>query len=329
MPFRYSVYGLKLYANHYIPGLFPAVELVANASEVQVYLNSTQTKSKHKIFPQADPWYTSGDRDEHGTPLLLIYRMAGGEFFRFHYVDGVEFLVNRTGSHVEISWPETSTVEDVATYLLGPIMGFVLCLRNISCLHASAIVIGDQAIALLGPAGAGKSTTAAAFAVQGYSVLTEDVLALQEQNGCFLVQPGYPLLRLWPESVKALFDSPEALPRLTPNWDKRYLDLTTGTYRFQEQPQSLAAIYILGERSSSADAPCIEAMSNREGLINLIGNTYAPRIRDMLDRAQEFQALSRIAASVPLRLVRPHTDPARLPELCKAIVDDFTKLRKD
>jgi hypothetical protein len=206
-------------------------------------------------------------------------------------------------------------------------LGFVLCLRKIVCLHASAVVIGNQAIALLGPAGAGKSTTAAAFAMQGYSVLTEDVLALQEQDGDFLVQPGYPLLRLWPESVKALFNLPEALPRLTPNWEKRYLDLTTGAYRFHGQPQPLAAIYILGERSLDADAPFIEAVSNREGLITLIGNTYSTIIRDMLDRAQEFRALSRIAASVPLRLVRPHTDPARLPGLCRAIIEDFTNLR--
>ncbi len=326
MSLRYSVYGLQLYANHSIPGLLSVIGDVANACEVRVCFNSTKTKIT-PTYAQRDPWYIGDDRDEHGSPILLVYRMAGGKFFRFHYIDGVEFLVNRTGSQIEITWPETSTVEDVATYLLGPIMGFVLCLRKISCLHASAVVIGDQAIALLGPAGAGKSTTAACFAIQGYSILTEDVLALQEQNRSFLVQPGYPLVRLWPESVKALFNSPESLPRLTSNWDKRYLDLTTGSYRFHAQPQPLAAIYILGERSSSPGAPCIEAISVREGLINLIGNTYAPRIRDMLDRAQEFKALSRIAASVPLRRVRPHVDPARLPELGRAIVDDFTKLR--
>ena len=42
-------------------------------------------------------------------------------------------------------------------------MGFVMLLRGIVCLHASAIAIDDEAIALLGPAGSGKSTTAAAF----------------------------------------------------------------------------------------------------------------------------------------------------------------------
>jgi hypothetical protein len=103
--------------------------------------------------------------------------------------------------------------------------------------------------------------------------------------------------------------------------------LTIGAYRFQEQPRPLAAIYILGERSSGADAPFIEVVSNRDGFITLIGNTYSTIIRDMLDRAEEFRRLSRIAASVPLRRIRPHADPARLPELCRAIVDDFNKLR--
>ncbi len=36
--------------------------------------------------------------------------------------------------------------------LLGLILGFVLRLRGVTCLHASAIAVRDRAIALLGPA---------------------------------------------------------------------------------------------------------------------------------------------------------------------------------
>src|SRR6185437_2076265 len=103
------------------------------------------------------------------------------------------------------AWREPLTLEDTSTYLLGPVMGFVMLLRGVVCLHASAVAIGEGAIALVGPAGSGKSTTAAAFAERGYRVLAEDVVTLDDRGYRFLLQPGYPCIRLWPAAVKALY----------------------------------------------------------------------------------------------------------------------------
>ena len=123
---------------------------------------------------------------------------------------------------------------DTATYLLGPVLGFVLRLRGIACLHASAISIDGRTVLLLGPAGSGKSTTAAAFACKGCRVLSEDVCALHCTPDGIFVQPGYPRLRL-PNSVGMLFGAQDALPLLTPNWNKRFLDLANGDSMFCTQ----------------------------------------------------------------------------------------------
>src|SRR5271156_6758875 len=80
--------------------------------------------------------------------------------------------------------------------------------------------------------GAGKSTTAAAFARRGFAILSDDVSALWDCRPPFLLQPAYPQLRLWPSSVRLLFGADDALPPLTPNWDKRGLDLSTPVHRF-------------------------------------------------------------------------------------------------
>jgi len=122
--------------------------------------------------------------------------MARQAYFKLHYSDGTEFIIDRKGTEVWCVWPDTLTLEDAVVYLLGPVLGFVLRLRGITCLHASAISVGDRAVVLLGPAGAGKSTTAAAFAKLGYPVLSDDVLALSDQNTTFLAQPAYPHLHL-------------------------------------------------------------------------------------------------------------------------------------
>jgi len=169
-------------------------------------------------------------------------------------------------------------------------------------------------------AGSGKSTTAAAFSDRGYNVLAEDVVTLDDCGDRFLVRPGYPCIRLWPASVKALYGSESHLPKLTPNWDKCYLDLKE---QFHTDPLPLAAIYHLGERRHDTKAPFVESLDRSEGLLSLIANTYATKLMDKQMRAREFELLTRVLNNVPLRRVTPHGDPARIPELCDRILNDF------
>ena len=180
--------------------------------------------------------------------------------------------------------------------------------------------IGNEAIALLGPAGSGKSTTAAAFAERGYRVLAEDVVTLDDRGDHFLVRPGYPCIRLWPAAVKALYGSETHLPKLTPNWDKCYLELSDN---FQPEPLRLAAIYQLGERRHDATAPFVRGLDRAEGLMSLVANTYATKLMDKQMRAREFELLSRVVSNVPLRRITPHADPSLIQELCTRIVADF------
>ncbi len=256
---------------------------------------------------------------------LIVWKIANGDWFRLRYRDGTEFFVDRKGTELWASWLDPFTLEDTATYLLGPVFGFLLRLRGVTCLHASSIAIDDRAVALIGPPGAGKSTTAAAFVRMGYPVLSEDVVALDDLGNCFMVRPGYPLIRLWPESVKTLFGSPDALPLLTPNWNKRYLDLTGSGGGFQSEPLPLAAVYLLNPRSDDPAAPYIEAVPGQEALMSLVANTYTNYLLDQEMRAREFDLLGRLIANVPVRRITPHSDPARLPDLCRTILDDFQR----
>jgi hypothetical protein len=215
------------------------------------------------------------------------------------------------------------TLDDTAIYLLGQVFGFVLGLRGVTCLHASVVAIQDQAIAVMGPAGAGKSTIAAALARWGYPVMADDIAALTNQEGRFVVQPGYPRLRLWPSSVDLLFGSPAALPRITPTWEKCHLDLTSGGYHFQARPLPLAAIYYLCPRGSGPDVPSVAAMTGEAAFMAMIANTYAAQLFDQSHRTRAFELFGRLRQEVAIRRVTPHEDPRRLPELCDLILADF------
>ena len=318
------VYGLGVDVNVPIAGLagLQAPEQV----DVRMSLGSMPPFLAAVSLDEWREYFVSSDLDEHGEPSNRYWRLSSGDYFRIAYRDGTVIVVNAQGSHVWATWPESATVEDTATYLLGPTLGFVLRLRGITCLHASAIAIDDRAIALVGPSGSGKSATAAAFARLGCPVLTDDVLALMDEGVFFKVQPAYPRVRLWPPSVEALFGAVDALPLITPGWDKRFLDLNGRHYRFQHEPLPLAAIYLLDARSADPVAPRIEAVGAREGLMSLVANTYTTYLLDKPMRAKEFELLGRLVERVPLRRVTPSADFERISELCDLITDDCLHL---
>jgi len=179
------------------------------------------------------------------------------------------------------------------------------------------VCLGDVAVAISGGAGAGKSTTAAALALRGAPAVCEDIAAIAENRGQFFVQPGYPRVCLWPDAVEKLLGDKEALPNLTPTWDKRYLALDGGRARFAEKKLPLGAVYLLGERAMDERAPRIENISPREALLELVQNTYMNALLTKEQRAAEFELLSRLVNRVPCKRLIPHRDATRLGKLCE------------
>jgi hypothetical protein len=275
---------------------------------------------------QAPDFFVGDDLDANGLPEVRVARLEGG-YYRIRYSDETTIVIDARGSAIWACGPASATIEDTATYLLGPVLGFVLRLRGTTCLHASAVAIDGRAVVFVGPAEAGKSSTAAAFARRGHAVLADDVAPLADRGDRFEVQPGYPRLRLWPDSVESLFGARDALPRITPGWDKRYLDLNGPAGRFQHEPLELAAVYILGTRLEGAHEALITPLDARTALMSLVGQTCAGRLLDRKLRAQEFELLGRLVDSVPVRRLEPADDFARVARLCEQVLDDFAGLR--
>ena len=321
MPVSYAAFGLSLVANREIPGLLPS--FTSTHAHTRIRLGESPPSPPVFGEPPPQPWYTSPCEDGRDRPALQVWTVAGGAYFRLRYSDGTEFWLDRAGTQIWTIWPEPSTVEDTATYLLGPVLGFVLRLRGVTCLHASAVAVDGRAVALVGPPTAGKSTGAAAFSALGYPVISDDIVALSEQPGQLHVQPGYPQLRLWPDSVALLYGTAEALPRLTPTWDKRALDLTRNGGRFQNAPLPLAAVYLLDGEGTAGGRAEISDMRARDALMTLVANSYVNYLLDADMREREFAVLGRLVTSVPVRRVPPRTAAADPSRFCTRILDDL------
>jgi hypothetical protein len=318
MGYFYSVFGLILHSNASIPGLRP-VEKEALSPDVEVFLQSRPASLVADDSAFDLPTYSSATLAESGDPMLRVYRISSCSLFRVEYYDGVKFWLNSAGRNVWATWPESSSIEDVATYLLGPMLGFLLRLRGTTCLHASAVALENSAIAFAGVQGAGKSTTAAAMARRGHTVISDDIVALTERDGKFLVLPAYPYLSLWPESVDLLYGSRSALPAFSKNWDKRQLALAENSLHFAAGAFPLAAIYLLAPRTGDAKAPFVESPAPTESLLALVADTYANNLIDNEMRAKEFELLGRLLKAVPVLRLHPHQDGSRIDQLCQLI----------
>jgi hypothetical protein len=318
MGFNYEAFGLRLRSSLAIPGL----QEVPSPYSADVEITVRRSLAGLIRAEDLPVYYTWSGMESDPSKLIIRHGRIGTPYY-WIYEDGTEFLIDPIGSHIEACWPPDQFIEDLATYLLGPIMAFVIALRGTPSLHASAVAVGDQAIALVGSSGAGKSTTAAAFASLGYPVLSDDILPLSEENGQIMVGPGYSRLRLWPESARILYGSEDSLPRLTPTWDKRYLDLATDEQQFYPHRLPLAAIYFLGKRQADPLAPLIEPMPHRMALMTLLAHVHDSSLQDRRMRTTEFEILGQLMDQVPIRQVTPHADAAYLTQLCQAILKDF------
>ena len=270
-----------------------------------------------------EPWYVSPVTVDGGRPFTTVWKLTGGHLC-LELADGISFLVDAQGCDAWVALPAASAFDEAVSHILGPILGWVLRLRGSTCLHASAVCIGDGAIAFAGPQAAGKSTLAAAFGLRGYPVLSDDLVPLVDRGDTILAQPGYPRLCLRPQAKQYLEDLGDRPARLAPDADGEHvsLDLTESGYTFQREPAPLVAIYFMAEPSADACLPTIDKISGREALMRLVGDTWATRVLDSSMRAAEFDLLSRLIPQLRVRLVRPSTDPTRLSRLCDLIIED-------
>ncbi|MDF5728088.1 MAG: serine kinase [Rhizonema sp. PD38] len=206
-------------------------------------------------------------------------------------------------------------------YILGPMFAVLLRQRGLLILHASSVAINDEAIAFLGHSGWGKSTLASAFYNQGYSLLTDDLMAIQVEGRHPITFPGYPYVRLLPDSAASLgYDFKSLIPinSLVP---KRNNSLMRG---FPQKPFPLKRLYVLENVARSQNE--IESLQLQESLVELIRHSRVMNILTTKDFiSSHLRQCSELLRKVPVyRLKRQHS-LAALPNIVQLVEEDVTK----
>lgn len=324
--FSYLIYGLRITSNRSIPGLYPVEPIEASQcgfADVSVRFDEDDVQLPTDNRAEESLWYVSDIPDASSNPALKIWKEKRTGEYRVRYSHGLTFYLDADVSDIRVRCEQPIPLDDIATFLLGPVFGIVLRLRSVTCLHASAVAFEGRAIAFMGVPGAGKSTTAALFVQKEHSVLSDDIAALVERGGSLCVLPAYPCVNLWPEALEMLAQTERSARSVSAAVDKVRVPLDGNESRFQREALPLAAIYVLAERSADSHAPFIQVLPPQAALMNLVANTYGNTILDSTMRAQEFRVLGQIAESLPIRSLVTGDSGAQLGRLYDLICDDF------
>jgi len=283
----------------------PLPELVGSRGDPDVTVRRGEVPTRRSAVSGACR-YAAPDDGVHvyETPdgLVCLYgdvgavRATGGEVLRFDV----------TGSADD---------ELVRRMILGPGLRLVLVQQGHLVVHASAAVVGGNAVAFAGASGTGKSTTVAALARAGHQLLADDAMPIYRREGHAVVPPGIRKAKLDAETGDAVVgtDDEPRPNRLAREW----YDVTDGA---TVEPARLRRVYLLDR----ADEPRVTPLEPRAAVSELLamsGALYGASDTDAT--VSRFRQCVRLARDVPVaRLGRPRS-LRRLPDVVRAVEADL------
>lgn len=234
-------------------------------------------------------------RPEEMESYYLVRETPEGIFYFMEHIGSVWI---RDGREILID-PLPGAEERGFRFLVSGIaMGLLLHQRGFLTLHASSVAVGDGAVAFTGWKGMGKSTLAASLHARGHAIITDDLLVLSVEPDGVQVVPGFPTLKLFPDSAAAsLGDDPEALPRIDVKGEKRSRATHAG---FRQAALPLKAIYVLDYLDEGTEH-AIEPLPPRQACVELVRHSFALRLLQKQGvSAAHLRQCSQVVEQVPV-----------------------------
>ena len=247
---------------------------------------------------------------ETPTGFLLQIDCEGRGFFEY------------TPEGIGIYWEQGGTGPAHYFQTLG--LSLWLELAGVLCIHANALALEDFAIGLIAPSQAGKTTLTAALLHQGMQLMTDDMLAIHRGASGWVAYPGWPQLRMWPDSAKSFSASGfKVQAKVHSRFDKRVVDVAIKD-RFCEQSKPIKHLLLLEMRpveiGTAADEVEIVDISPTEAVIHLLQNSILGDVYQSLNiEAARLETMAELLDQVPLKkLIYPH-GMENLPWVCEQI----------
>src|SRR5690606_28440134 len=195
-------------------------------------------------------------------------------------------------------------------------------LRGEVLLHGAAMMAHDAAIAISAPHGFGKSTLITSFARAGYPMLAEDIVHIRDHGPGLEVAPYVPRIKLLDESVERFGGNPDEYGRVL-SWHPKRTIRPGGVWgEVAAAPVPLRAIYFLEPYLEHSRKVEIEEIGDVQAVMRLHASMYHSHTMRGRRTVMALDAATRVASTVPVRLVRYIRDFDILDDLREAILQD-------
>jgi hypothetical protein len=187
--------------------------------------------------------------------------------------------------------------ESIAHLLMDQVIPRYLCHQGRVVMHASSVLLpGGQGVAFFGDSGRGKSTLAASFSMAGFPVLADDCLELDRENGRMFGRAAYPSVRLWPDSVEALFGNQAGFQPVSRNSEKRQrFSVAEPGEAMDRFP--LAALFVLNDPvANPSESIAIQPLAGVSAARALIEASFSLDLADRDAVRGNFQRVAAVAA---------------------------------
>ncbi|GAB4015807.1 serine kinase [Spirosoma koreense] len=214
---------------------------------------------------------------------------------RFLAVGGKDLFVDTASADEDL----------LSLFTMSEAMGLLLFQRGYFLLHGSAIQLNNKGIVFIGEPGAGKSTTLAAFANRGVSIMSDDLVCIRvDEQGKGTLIPAFAQIKIWKKSVDGLQIAKEGLERVREGANKFSW---YGSVAFEENAVPLEQIFVLAPNESSETL--VREVPKSQRPIELLGYFPLPDfLLQGLALKDHFEKSVALANSTPLhKLSRPAT----------------------
>lgn len=228
--------------------------------------------------------------DPHGHVTIRAGRGDGSHWLRFPRL--ADFSIDRVSQSITV-FPEPATDEPTLRHLLlDQVMPRVLGQQGALVLHAGAVqVAGGETLAFVGETGRGKSTLVSSFEQNGARLITDDCLMLVQDEGVARVIPNYPGVRLFDDSIRAIYGAGRGVENVAQYTSKRRVALVANGMDLEEEAASLDALFLLGDPAEAgSEGVDIRLASGADSLMSLVAQSFLLDFTDKALMAELFRA---------------------------------------